>query len=170
METLLQPIDLTKHPETFGPRDDDPFVRLSGVFAALPAEDRDHRSLDALVAGPEDIKKLRWAFKLEKQAGRRDGYDRFMNAQEGEWGLNPPNYKQGRADHPADPYPAAMRPLEYQLAASTLRMTPRVSGKKDRKVPSRLAQLAEAGGPYSCIQTIRVEPIRDERPDVDDAL
>jgi hypothetical protein len=63
-----------------------------------------------------------------------------------------------------------MRPLEYQLAAKTLRLTPRVSGKKDRKVPSRLAQLAESGGPYSCIHTIRVEAVRDERPDVDDAL
>ncbi|RSH91112.1 hypothetical protein EHS25_010288 [Saitozyma podzolica] len=152
LETLLQPIDLTKHPETFGPRDDDPFVPLSMVFADLPAEDRDHRSLDALVAGPEDIEKLRWAFKLEKQAGRRDGYERIMNADE------------------ANPYPAAMRSLEYQLSAKTLRLTPRVSGKKDRNVPSRLAQLAEDGGPYSWVQSIGVDAIRDERPDVDEAL
>jgi hypothetical protein len=80
LETLLQPIDLTKHPETFGPRDDDPFVPLSVVFASLSTEDRDGRSLDALIAGPEDIEKVKWAFKLVNQAKQRDGYQRIMRA------------------------------------------------------------------------------------------
>jgi hypothetical protein len=96
------------------------------VFADLPAEDRDHRSLDALVAGPEDIEKLRWAFKLEKQAGRRDGYERIMNADEGRWisiRQSGDACERELTAASANPYPAAMRSLEYQLSAKTLRLT-----------------------------------------------
>ena len=62
MEVLLHPLPLNKHPETFGPKDDDPLVNLFDYL------DKDAPAEDGEKGWPEDLKMTAASLRVTKEA------------------------------------------------------------------------------------------------------
>jgi len=78
-ETLLNPIDITRYPETFGPKDDDPLVPLTAYLTrSAPA----NSALEGWLEVPRVSKaSIKVAFKYHQafnKMGQANGYARVM--------------------------------------------------------------------------------------------
>ncbi|CAD6571455.1 MAG: hypothetical protein TREMPRED_000294, partial [Tremellales sp. Tagirdzhanova-0007] len=153
LEYLLVPLDLTKYPETFGPKDDDPLVPLIKYLKqAAPAEEAVKGWTEELKMPTSSIKiaaKMYMAYKKMKQA---KGGVRIL---------------QKQVDHP---FPLLSRPFEPMLSSHSLRETPYISNSKGHHLPKALHDLSRQAGLDICFTQLTVKEMEEGIVNIDQVL